>query len=105
MITKQNDWNKWVANNQDPYGKACIDVAREVMNVLDKDEPFDPHQIINDADKQVKAGGITGFMAGMVAQIVGHCHSRGEEFRTKWNESYGAKDVKGTVNPAILHIK
>jgi len=50
-------------------------------------------------------GGITGFMAGCVAGMVSQCHSRGEEFRKKWNESYGAKDAKGTINPALVTIK
>jgi len=86
-IVKQEDWNKWVEKNTDPYGKCCVDVAREVMRLLDtpKYKDFNPHKIICDADDNIKAGGITGFMAGCVAQMVSHCHSRGEEFRQKWN--------------------
>jgi len=84
-IKNQEDWNEWVKKNSDPYGKACVDVARGVMEILDEGKDFDCHKIITQADKNVKAGGITGFMAGCVAQMVSHCHTRGEEFRKKWN--------------------
>ncbi len=110
-ITKKGDWEKWEKNNTGSYGKACIDVAREVMNILDKDEEFDASDIISEADKNIDSGGITGFMAGCVASMVSHCHSRGEEFREKWNKdiqigSEGEEATKkGTVlNPALLNI-
>ncbi len=111
-IVKQEDWQKWVDNNQDPYGKCCIDVAREVMKLLDEREgDFDTHKIICEADDNIKAGGITGFMAGAVAAMVSHCHSRGEEFRKKWNldnqihnEGERANEGKGVLNPALLTI-
>lgn len=112
MITKQDDWDKWVESNQDDYGKACVDVAREVMRYLDEREgDFDCHAIITEADDNIKAGGITGFMAAAVAQMVSHCHSRGEEFRRKWNldnqirnEGEKANESGGVLNPAILNI-
>jgi hypothetical protein len=109
MITNLELWENQVKINDDPYGKATIDVAREVMRLLDTDEykDFDCHQIICTADKNVDAGGITGFMAGCVAQIVVNCHSRGKEFREKWNLSYNVTEEKakgGVVNPAILTL-
>lgn len=113
-ITKQDDWDKWVNNNKEPYGKACVDVAREVMRMLDEKQDIDTidtWKLICDADDSIKAGGITGFMAGCVAQMVSHCHSRGEEFRRKWNldnqiknEGEKANEGKGVLNPAILNI-
>lgn len=110
-ITKQEDWDKWVNSNTDPYGKACVDVAREVMQLLDEQETFDTHKIICDADNNINAGGITGCMAGCVAAMVSHCHSRGEEFRQKWNldnqlsdEGERANKGKGVLNPAVLKI-
>jgi hypothetical protein len=107
-ITNKEDWDVWVEKNDDPYGKACVDVAREVMNILDKEEDFDPHQIICDADDNIKAGGITGFMAGCVSQMVSRCHSRGEEFRKAWNKDVGGvtgqEDSEGVLNPALLNI-
>lgn len=106
-IIDQEGWDKCVANNDDPYGGCCVRVAREVMRILDEGKPFDPHEIISTADRNIRAGGITGFMAGAVANMVSHAHSRGQEFREKWNAHYGVSEEKaagGTVNPAILTI-
>ena len=111
-ITKQEDWDKWVANNSDSYGKACVDVAREVMRLLDEwIGPFVAGELITKADHNIQAGGITGFMAGCVAQMVSHCHSHGEEFRRSWNretqigdEGDKANESGGVLNPTILHI-
>ena len=85
MIKDQKAWDKVVKINKDPYGKACVDVARRVMEILDEETAFDTHKIICQADEDVKARGITGYMAGCVAQMVSQCHSRGKEFRRKWN--------------------
>jgi hypothetical protein len=112
-IIKEEDWNEWVTINTDGYGAACVEVAREVMRLLDeRPGDFDPDAIINEADQNIKAGGITGFMAGCVAQMVSHCHSRGEEFRRKWNisnqihdEGEKANEGKGVLNPALVNIK
>jgi len=107
-ITKQEDWQKWVEANQDPYGATCINVARQVMKILDEEQEFDPHVIICRADEETNTGGITGFMAGAVAQMVSQCHSRGEEFRKAWNKNIGGdtrqEESEGVLNPAILII-
>ena len=116
MITNKENWDKFVKSNNDPYGKACVDVARRVMELLDEDStPLHegyapdrnaPHGLICAADDDIKAGSITGFMAGCVAQMVSQCHSRGEEFRKVWNAPYKVEDDKGSVvNPAILTIE
>ena len=34
MITNKEKWDEWVEANKDPYGKCCVDVAREVMRQL-----------------------------------------------------------------------
>lgn len=114
-IVNLKDWEKAVEVNKDPYGKACVDVARRVMEIMDEDltpfhEGYHPdvhttHGIICKADKDIDAGGITGFMAGCVASMVSACHSRGEEFRKAWNHDNGIKeknDKGGVFNPAIL---
>jgi len=79
-------WNEYVKINNDPYGKCCVHVARRVMEILDRGREFDIHSIICQADKDEKAGGITGFMAGAVASMVSKCHSRSEEFTQAWIE-------------------
>lgn len=107
MIKDRKIWESWVKANKDPYRKCCIDVARGTMKLLDdeKHKDFDANKIISEADDNIKAGGITGFMAGCIAQMITKCHSRGEEFKKKWNESYGVKDEKkGAINPALVTI-
>lgn len=108
MIKDKKIWNSWEkANEKDSYGKCCVDVARETMRLLDdeKHKDFDPNKIICEADDNIKAGGITGFMAGCIAGMISKCHSRGEEFKKKWNESYGVKgEREGAVNPALVTI-
>ena len=112
MIKNRKAWYAWVVANQDPYGKACVDVARKVMEILDRRKKFDPHKIIDEADDKVQAGGITGFMAGCVASMVSKCHSRGKEFRERWNicnqihnEGEEANRRKEVLNPALLTVE
>ncbi|KKM77529.1 hypothetical protein LCGC14_1369040 [marine sediment metagenome] len=111
-ITNQDKWRSYEEKNTNDYGGACVKVARQVMEILDE-EPgdFDTHQIICRADDEVNAGGITGFMAGCVAIMVSKCHSRGEEFRRKWNkgnqihdEGDKANESGGVLNPAVLVV-
>lgn len=110
-IIDNEKWESWVKNNNDSYGKCCVDVSREVMRILDNGKDFDTHKIICEADANIKAGGITGFMAGCVAQMVSKCHNRGEEFRIKWNKDNGISDEGekanksgGVINPALLTV-
>lgn len=104
-LKDETAWNEWVQNNQDPYGGACIKVARRVMELLDDGREFDASDIINQADKETNAGGITGFMAGAVAQMVSVCHVRGDEFKQKWNEYWNPADTReGVINPALITI-
>jgi hypothetical protein len=112
-ITNEKMWNEWVVNNTDPYGKACVDVARKAMELLDADPgPIKTDDLIRRADDAVSTGGITGFMAACVAQMISQCHSRGEEFRRQWNEDNQlgnegdrANQSGGILNPAILEIR
>lgn len=111
-IINQEAWDSCVKRNKDAYGKCCVDVAREVMAILDKDEPFDVYKIVCSADDNIKTGGITGFMAGCVANMVSLCHSRGEEFRRQWNIKYQinnegeeANKGKDVLNPALLSLE
>lgn len=107
-IVDRRAWGEFVELNTDPYGKACVDVAREAMMMLDNDEEFsrdiDTHRLIVKADERACAGGITGFMAGCVAHMITVCHDRGLEFQSAWNSHYGVTSDEGVVNPAILTI-
>lgn len=94
-------WDKQVElNSKDAYSKACIEAAQKVMEALDAGKtPKEAHD-------EMYGLGLSGFMAGCVAQIVSQAHMRGEEFNDFWNESWGVpKGTKGTVNPAIVTIK
>ncbi len=106
-------WVKQVTANTDDYGGAVIKVARRVMELLDE-EPgdFNCHEIICRADDEAGADGITGFMAGAAASIISRCHSRGEEFRRKWNEDVSPRQAEevnakegAVLNPAILNYR
>ena len=112
MIKDKKLWDSLVEKNKDSYGKACVDVARKVMEILDTVEEFDCHRIICQADDEIEAGGITGFMVGCIANMISQCHSRGEDFRKKWNisnqigtEGEDANKGKGVLNPALLTIE
>lgn len=73
--------------NQDPYGKACVQVAINVMEYLDNfkgefnigysPNMTTPHGIMCECDDQ---GGITGFMAGAARNMVAICHTLGWKF-------------------------
>lgn len=113
-ISNTVEWAKWVEANTDSYGSACVAVALKAMELLDNPKyagDIDPHKLVGDADKALKAG-ITGFMSGCVAQMISVCHSRGEEFRKAWNKhcqigNEGDKaneEGKGVLNPALLGI-
>ena len=110
MIINERKWNSYVKKNKEPYGKCCVDVARKTMELLDDDnhKDFDPDQIIIEGEKLAGEEGITGFMAGCIAQMIKECHSRGEEFKKKWNAHWGitekGKNYKEAINPALMTI-
>ncbi len=108
-IVNVEGWKKCEQVNKDAYGKCCVDIAREVMRLLDDgaqiDTPKAAGDLISTAEKNIGAAGITGFMAGAIANMVSHLHSRGGEFRVMWNKYFGVDDGEGVVNPAILMIQ
>ena len=103
-IKNKEKWGKYIENNKDPYGKACIKIAEKVMEYLDKEKDFDSENLIHRADNELNYG-ISGFMAGVAASIIYHCHSRGEEFKKSWDKNIKGDIVNGVKNPAVLTIK
>ncbi len=113
-ISNETQWKACIESNEDDYGAQCVEVARHLMDLLD-DESFELttcHAAINRADDMTDDPGITGFMVGAVSNIVSKVHSRGEEWRKKWNtenqirdEGDKANEGKGVLNPALLTIK
>lgn len=110
----EQDWNKTVEANSDPYGKASIDYARtwaELMEVRiayseDKIKDF-AKELSHTADTD----GITGFMYGCAVSILSKVWKHGEELR-KWHnldtqigtEGEKANESGGCLNPALLNI-
>ncbi len=96
---KEKEYKKYVKmNSKNSYSSGVIKATEIVGNALDKGKS--PKEAM-DGD----LGGITGFMAGCLAQAITRFHPRGKEFKKWWNESYGVKDAKGVVNPAIVTFK
>lgn len=79
-------FKKQVETNGDSYGKACVDVAINVMKHLDSfkgefnigysPDMSTPHGIICKLDNE----GLTGWMAGNVASMVANHHKEGWKF-------------------------
>jgi hypothetical protein len=101
-------WQKAQDANQDPYGGACIEVARNIMAKLDdaEFEITDVVQIICDEE-----GGLTMFQAGAVSSMIAAFHERGDEWRRAWNLANQIQDEgekaneKGTIlNPAVMNV-
>jgi len=88
-IINTKDWDIWVEKNQNSAGKVCIDIARQVMKVLDEDKDFNADELIVLSAKEIKAEVPNKFIKVQVANMVSKYHSRGTEFRKKWNEAYG----------------
>jgi hypothetical protein len=86
-LINEDTLKKSIANNDDDYGKAIVQVAINVMEHLDSFEgDFNigyspdmttPHGIICHCDTE---GGITGFMAGAARNITANCHILGWKF-------------------------
>ena len=86
LINKES-LQKSIYENKDKYGRACVNVAINVMKHLDSfNHDFNigyypdmttPHGITCECDDQ---GGITGFMASAVRNIVTNSHVLGWKF-------------------------
>ena len=93
-------WQEYLEKNQDPYGFACMEVASKLGKNLD--EGMTPEAAEQAA---IKGSGITGFMMGVVAQMIWTMHPRGEEFKKYFNGEFGADpEADGIVNPAIMTV-
>lgn len=98
------EYKKAMGNNcTDGYSFGVVQAVVAVMGALD-DEKKTPKE----AHDEMYPLGISGFMAGCVAQMVSKFHVRGDEFRTFWNKEWGVSEEQakgGTVNPAIWTSK
>lgn len=113
-VVNQADWQKWVENNQDPYGKACVDFAERWANLMETKiaEGAKLEDIAEKAGREADTDGITGFMYGCAVQMLAQCWKHGEQLR-RWHnldtqigdEGERANESGGVLNPALLGVK
>ena len=108
MISNKPEWAKFKKHNTDRMGAECVRVAERIMKMLDemektKEELVAPERLIVLASDALRIN-LNFYTAGAVAMMVARCHSRGEEFRIKWNSAFGIDEAtaKGkTVQPTL----
>lgn len=86
-VVDKEGLRRYLERNRDDYGGACVKVVINVMKYLDgfkgefnigyAPDMTTPHGIISHCDDQ---GGLTGFMAGVVRNIVTRCYKDGWKF-------------------------
>lgn len=81
------DYEKGLANNSDPYGRACYLFAADWAALMEKcmAEGASVVDIAKEASSEAdKKHGVTGFMYGVAVSILSHCWEHGEELR-RWH--------------------
>lgn len=107
---KEKEYKDWFDKNSDLYGRRCFTYAEDWAEMLEKlieSSNEDPLKVIityaEETSYKADYDGITGFMYGMVVNILSQCWEYGEFLRKWHNKEYGY-DGDGVVNPAILTI-
>lgn len=115
-LKDEKSWKDWEEKNQDPYGKACVDYARDWMEAMDNALSASdslPEEIVPQIYQECepKDHGITGNMYGCAVEMVSRCWKHGEIVRKahniKWqigNEGERANESDKVLNPAIINI-
>ena len=114
MEFKDKDrWEKGLAKNTDPYGRACFDYAEAWANLME--ENMQAGKTIAECAKETSheadTDGITGYMYGCAVNILSGVWTHDEELRT-WhnldtqigNEGEKANETGSTLNPALLNV-
>lgn len=103
-----------LANNQDPYGRACYLFAADWAALMEKQiaEGKTVADIAKAASREAdQKHGVTGFMYGAAVSILSHAWEHGEELR-RWHnldtaagsEGERANESGGVLNPALLNV-
>lgn len=106
-------WEKYKANNQDPYGAAIIDYSNRwacLMEVrMANGEAL--ADMAEEVSYEADTDGITGFMYGAAVETLAAVWIHGEELRRWHNRSRQVHDEGdkantegGVLNPAVLTI-
>lgn len=105
MTTDTKLWMECINNNQDPYGKCCVDYARDwgrlMQYYIHRGETV--VECAERASHELGWYGITGFMYGAAVMMLSSCWKYGEELR-KWHNKEYNHEGEGVVNPAVLTI-
>ena len=116
MITHKRKWNSYIKNNNDPYGKCCVDVARKAMELLDKEiKDFEPKVALLsgedgiDVHKKITEGAVNYLkLGGLLAFEVGLGDAKRLAELVSSNNSYEnikiVKDLAG-IKRVVLAIK
>jgi len=92
-------WDNQIEMNKDAYGTEIMMCTALSIRLLDDGGTCEETERI--WDKR----GITGFMAGMVSNLIYLYSERGNEFKSYWNKKFGGTGEEEEVkNPAILII-
>lgn len=96
----EKEYEEYVSNNKDEYGKCAIDAGESVGIALDEGKT--PEEAIEKLHDHKE---LTGFLAGAAIQGTVHFNPRGDDLRKAWNKMYGIEEEgKGVVNPAIITL-
>lgn len=102
----KDEWTKCAGENcHDGYSFGVVIATIAAFGALDQGQTCAEAER---AATSIEGEGITGFMAGCMAQWVSKFHERGDEFRKYWNDKFGVSEEEsngGVVNPALLEIK
>ena len=112
-ISNEENWQVWVDNNKDPYGKGVIDFAERWADLMEAqmDGEIRLEDVAKETSHEANTEGITGFMYGTAVQVLFTSWEHGDHLR-RWhnldtqikNEGEKANEGDGVLNPAILNI-
>lgn len=107
---EKESFDKWVAINDDPYGKACVDYAIRWANLMEQHMAAGAklEDIADNDSHAADTEGITGFMYGAACGGLAKFWIHGDQLRRWHNAKYGVTEEQakgGTVNPAIITIE
>lgn len=104
-------WDTYVNANTDPYGKACVDYARDWAELMEYhiSKGDSVAECAKAASHDADTESITGFMYGAAVSMLAKCWKYGEELR-RWHnedaqlgdEGTRANETGGVLNPALM---
>ena len=107
-------WDKFVALNQDPYGRGVVEYAERWANLMEEKLLADPQALLSIAEStshDADTDGITGFMYGCAVSMLAEVWEHGETLRQWHNlktqigdEGTRANTEGGVINPALLNL-